>query len=198
MFYLHLSKKMNVITRSCMNPPQHQMTPFANPKMHRGSASKSYFYNWYTVCYVHKRGEADLQELPSYFMDCTPHRIIKCTFKQHNRPCGWVVMLAWNWNSALWSKISGAQKYLVDYSPRSFGLAIKMLLRSKEVDFWNFDLNFFGESLKKANCKKLQKRKRQTYKWFKGFSSAGLVRPSSHHFGNNANAPSSSDFFFTI
>ena len=104
MFYLHLSKKMNVITRSCMNPPQHQMTPFANPKMHRGSASKSYFYNWYTVCYVHKRGEADLQELPSYFMDCTPHRIIKCTFKQHNRPCGWVVMLAWNWNSPLWSR----------------------------------------------------------------------------------------------
>ena len=85
---------MNIITLSCMNPPQHQMTPFANPKMHRGSASKSYFYNWYTVCYVHKRGEADLQELPSYFMDCTPHRIIKCTFKQHNRPCGWVVMLA--------------------------------------------------------------------------------------------------------
>ena len=90
-----------------MNPPQHQMTPFANPKMHRGSASKSYFYNWYTVCYIHKRGEADLQELPSYFMDCTPHRIIKCTFKQHNRPCGWVVMLAWNWNSALWSKKQG-------------------------------------------------------------------------------------------
>jgi hypothetical protein len=99
-----------------MNPTQHQMTPFAKSKMHRGSASKSYFYNWYTVCYVHKRGEADLQELPSYFMDCTPHRIIKCTFKQHNRPCGWVVMLAWNWNSALWSKKKKINKKSWEFS----------------------------------------------------------------------------------
>ena len=92
--------KCNLLfTCSCLVSP-HQITPFAIPEMHRGHMASSKKL----VLHLVKRGRLTCWSLlPSYFMERTPHRIIKCTFKQHTNH-GWVVMCAWNWYSTLWSK----------------------------------------------------------------------------------------------
>ena len=73
---------------------KHQMAPFANPKMHWGRPQRVSFTIGIEQAWEQQQLKPDLVvELPSYFMDRTPHRIIKCTFKQHTDR-GWVVMCA--------------------------------------------------------------------------------------------------------